>query len=234
VRRAIKLVEGGPPAFDPATKVIEWYAGSKKTAPVQSELDQIERRWMFARNDVERARVARDAELLADRTKESLPGAPQDWKRTNLFKDEKETHAHPTSYAQEVEHQAGEVWGWLKDTASGAASEVKGLGTWLLVGGGVLLAWKGVDLLRDRQRRNRGTRGPTPRLLNARLEEAAEQRNAFGPNTMCPVCHRYHWTDSDGRLVPHESPTGGICEGSRRTPLVISSGGKARKRKGSR
>jgi hypothetical protein len=63
------------------------------------------------------------------------------------------------------------------------------------------------------------------------LEAAADPRNAFGPNTMCPVCHRYHWTDSDGRLVPHEYPTGGICKGSRKTPLVITHGASKRRPK---
>src|SRR5258706_16112375 len=87
VNRAVRQVEAGavhtwasilPPVF--ATEV---YAGRLKTEEVKNELRRIEERWLRAGTDIERARVARDAELLADRTEENLPGAPTDWKRTN-------------------------------------------------------------------------------------------------------------------------------------------------------
>jgi hypothetical protein len=193
---------------------------------VRNELNRIEHRWMFARSDAERAQVAREAELLADRTKENLPGAPSDWKRTNLYKGEKEKQTAATGYQKEVREQAHEVWRWVKDKSQGVADGAKNIGTWLLVGGGLLLAWKGLGHLQARERRD-----SSRRRLNAALER--EARNAAQPITMCAVCHRYHQTDSDGRLVPHEYPTGGICPGSRRAPLVISEG-KARKRKVSR
>jgi len=228
VRRAIEEVEATPPTYNPVTKVIEWYAGQTKTEPVRNDLNRIEHRWMFARSDAERARVARDAELLADRTKENLPGAPSDWKRTNLFKGEKEKQTTATGYHKEVREQAHEVWRWVKDKSSGAADSARGIGKWLLIGGGVFLGWKALSHMRTRERRD-----SSRRALNTSIEKAA--RNAGWPTTMCPVCHRYKYTNSDGRLVPHEYPAGGICPGSRKAPLVISVGGdKSRKRKVSR
>ena len=88
VRRAIRQVEGGAlhtwGSFLPAIFATEIYAGQLKTEPVKNELAKIEDRWLRAASDIERARVARDAELLADRTEENLPGAPTGWTRTNL------------------------------------------------------------------------------------------------------------------------------------------------------
>src|SRR5262245_51305049 len=118
VRRAIKAVEDGPSTYNPVTKVIEWYAGRQKTEAVRNDLDRIEYRWMYARSTAERAAVVRDAELLADRTKESLPGAPSDWKRTNLYKGEQEKQTSATSYNQELRAQASEVWDWAKSAGS--------------------------------------------------------------------------------------------------------------------
>jgi hypothetical protein len=54
------------------------------------------------------------------------------------------------------------------------------LGQWLLVGGGVALAWKVIDYFGERERRVRSASGSTERALNASLEEAAESRNARG------------------------------------------------------
>src|SRR5437588_8248349 len=84
VRKAVAVVEQGNNAEDPITAGIEWYAARTKTEPVRSELARIEARWLRATSEFDRARVARDAELLADRTQESLPGAPQNRVRTNL------------------------------------------------------------------------------------------------------------------------------------------------------
>jgi hypothetical protein len=171
VHRAVDVVENGPDTYDPISGLIEWYAGRKKTEPVRDELVKIEARWMRAASDIERARVARDAELLADRVKENLPGAPQDWKRTNLYKDEKEKHAPATSYSEEAKHQAGAVWGWAKDAAGSASHVAGGVGRWLLIGGGALLAWKAVGVVRRRQRRNERTRV----RLSSALEHAASK-----------------------------------------------------------
>jgi hypothetical protein len=96
VRRALKVLE---PSW---WNVFEHQAYDEKTKTVRSDLERIDGRWLRATSDKEREAIARDAELLADRTKENLPGATSDWKRTNL-------------YAGEVEHQtpATSFWGEL-------------------------------------------------------------------------------------------------------------------------
>src|SRR5437660_491586 len=100
VRRAIATVENQPFTYvvDPITGLVEWYAGRTKTEPARNDLSRIEARWLRATTDIERARVARDAERLADRVQEALPGAPQDRDRTNLFKGERPTSTPTTSY----------------------------------------------------------------------------------------------------------------------------------------
>ena len=211
VSRAVLVVEEGPSAYDPISGLIEWYAGRKKTEAARGELSRIQDRWMRATNELERARVARDAELLADRVKENLPGAPQDWKRTNLVKGEKETHAPATSYAGEVHEQAAAAWGWARETAGGVAQAASGVGKLVLIGGGALLAWKAVGLLRARQRRN-------VRASRERLSVALER--AAGGRAMCPICHRYHQLDERGRFHPHEYPSGGMCPGGGMWPLL--------------
>lgn len=176
VRRAISTVEdrGLAYAIDPITGLVEWYAGKTKTTEPRNELAHIQARWLRATTDDERAKIARDAELLADRVEESLPGAPQDRARTNLYKGETPKGTPATSYAQEVDNQAGEVWGWIKDKANFAANEASSIGKWLLVGGGVVLAWKGVDYLRERERnRVRSASGRMQRALNASLVRVA-------------------------------------------------------------
>src|SRR5579862_3628522 len=123
VHRAIAVVENGPPTFDPLTGAIEWYAGRKKTESARTEVDRIEARWLRATTDVDRARIARDAELLADRVQESLPGAPQDRKRTNLFKGEKETSTPASSYAQETRGQLSEYGNWISGKLGALSDE---------------------------------------------------------------------------------------------------------------
>jgi len=176
IGRAIATVERPPlsGALFPPLAAIEAYAGSAKTQTARNDLARIEARWLRATTEEDRARIARDAELLADRVQESLPGAPQDRARTNLYKGEVPTATPTTSYAQEVGHQAEEVWHWAKDTAAGVGHGVQQVGKWLLVGGGLLLAIKAVDLIRTRQQRD-ARRVPTRRLLNASLVRAAER-----------------------------------------------------------
>ena len=125
VRRAIQQGERAAlhtwASIVPAIFATEVYAGQLKTEPVKNDLKKIEERWLRASNDIERAGVARDAELLADRTEENLPGAPTDWKRTNLTKTEAPRITPATTYTDEVEHEATEDWSWVKETASVAA-----------------------------------------------------------------------------------------------------------------
>lgn len=183
VRRAVATVEARGIAYtvDPITGIVEWYAGKTKTTAPRNELARIEARWLRATTDSERSKIAREAELIADRVEESLPGAPQDRARTNLYKEETPKGTPETSYDQEVDNQAGEVWGWIKDKAGGAAHEASSIGKWLLVGGGIIGGWKLLDFLRERERnRVRSASGRTQRALNASLERAAGSRNARG------------------------------------------------------
>lgn len=98
VRRALAVI--APSIFE----FWERSAYETKTAPYKNELQRIEARWSVAKTDAERAAVARDAELLADHTQETMPGAPQDRQRTNLFKGETPQHAPATSYLGELTH----------------------------------------------------------------------------------------------------------------------------------
>jgi hypothetical protein len=85
--------------------IIEFWerpAFETKTAPYRNELQRIEARWSQAKNAEERAAVAHDAELLADHTQETMPGAPQDRQRTNLWKGETPQHAPATSFGKEL------------------------------------------------------------------------------------------------------------------------------------
>jgi hypothetical protein len=183
VRRAVATVEARGVAYtiDPVSGIVEWYAGKTKTAEPRHELARIEARWLRATTEDERGNIARDAELLADRVEESLPGAPQDRARTNLYKGETPKGTPATSYAQEVDNQSGEVWGWIKDRAGSFTHEAWSVGKWLLVGGGIIGGWKLLDFLRERERnRLRSASGRTQRALNASLERAAGSRNARG------------------------------------------------------
>jgi hypothetical protein len=184
VRRAVATVEdrGVGYAVDPITGIVEWYAGKTKTEPARNELTHIEARWLRATHDIDRARVARDAELLADHVQESLPGAPQDRQRTNLYKGEVPTGTPATSYYEEAASQAGEYWDWATSKAQSLADDVKSVGTWLLLGGGVVLGWKVVDLLRERQHTAEArAAGATRHALNTALARVAVRRDARDP-----------------------------------------------------
>src|SRR5262249_61533156 len=87
IERAIVAVESGSvwSYLHPLGGLAETLAGPYKTETARNELERIEARWLRATTDAERARIARDAELLADRAQENLPGAPQDRPRTNLY-----------------------------------------------------------------------------------------------------------------------------------------------------
>jgi hypothetical protein len=165
---------------------------------------------------------------LADHVEENLPGAPTDWKRTNLYPGEGAHVTSATSYGNEASAQADEAWSWIKRKAGDAIDETKSTGKWLLIGGGVFLGIKGIEYLDERERRrDRSTVARSPRhALETSLERAASRNAQPTPETMCPVCHRYHFIDTDGRLIPHEYPISDVCPGSGRLPLSVS-GAKA-------
>lgn len=199
VRRAVTTVEnrGIAYAVDPVTGLIEWYAGRTKTEPARNELARLDERWLRASSDIERARLAREAELLADRVQETLPGAPQDRERTNLFKGEEPTSTPATSYYGEVAAQADTTWHWLRDKAGYVADEATTLGKLLLVGGGVVAAWKLVDYLRLReQRRHVRSAGSTEHRLNANLARVAQRRDGR-PRSRRVKRHRVRLDDTE-------------------------------------
>jgi hypothetical protein len=155
VHRAIRQVEAGAlhtwGSILPAIFATEIYAGQLKTEPVKNELARVEDRWLRAANDIERARVARDAELLADRTEENLPGAPTDWTRTNLTKEEAPRSTAQTSYIEEADHQAGAVWQRTKDVATRATREASSLIDMVLLGSGLFIGWRLLDFAKARE-----------------------------------------------------------------------------------
>jgi hypothetical protein len=118
--------------------------------------------------------VARDADLLADRVEESLPGAPQDRARTNLYPGEQPSATPPNNYVDELDRQTHATWDWLKSHAHAGADETRSFGKWLLIGGGVVASWKLLDYLRTREQRH----GPAliGREFNANLVRAASAR----------------------------------------------------------
>lgn len=170
VERAIATVEKQSSSWNPITLAIESYAGKTKTEPVRNELRHIQDRWKAATNDVESARVARDAELLADRTQENLPGAPQDRKRTNLYKGETPASTPATSFGQEASNQATHVVRWAQQKAHAVAQKLDEpwpVARLLLIGGGVVLT---LALLGSSDRQQRQARA---RVLNRRLAQIA-------------------------------------------------------------
>src|SRR5215813_13727402 len=170
VHRAIAVVEHGPLSLSPTLGFLDALAGRYKTETARNELDRIEERWLRATSAAERLRIAREAELLADRVQENVPGAPQDRQRTNLYPGEVPTATPATSYAEEFGRQAESAWSWVKEKGERAGEGLESIGNWLLLGGGVLLAIQIVGLLRDAQRRNARR---THSEINARLVRAA-------------------------------------------------------------
>lgn len=173
VRRAVDTVE----RTGWNSSLVDWYAARNRTEPARDELAHVEARWLRATNDIDRARIARDAELLADHTQETLPGAPQDRARTNLWKGEIATSTAATSYADELEHQAHDVWNWTKNTLRQTANDAVSIGTWLLIGGGILLALK----IGKAQKRDQLQAGATRRALSRQLERAAAASDGERP-----------------------------------------------------
>jgi hypothetical protein len=188
VKRACAIVEAGGLLYqtNPLTGAIEWYAGRTKTVQPRAELARIENRWARASSDMERIAIAGDAESLADRVEENLPGAPQDRTRTNLLAREDPKSTPATSYPSEVLHQATEVfhstvnaannaWDWTAAKAHSVGDGASHVGNWLLGGGALLVAWKGLELFRERQ-----TGQKVERALNASLGRAASSARNGG------------------------------------------------------
>jgi hypothetical protein len=174
VRRAIAVVEGRGVLYsvDPVTGVVEWFAGKTKTEVPRNELGHVEERWWHAKSDEERAKIAREAELLGDRVQETLAGAPQDRQRTNLAHGEKPTSTPPTTYSGEFAAQAGELW----DKAGRVVDEAASVGKWLVVGGGIIVGWQLITYLRERGKQRQGG-ASIERSLNRNLVRMAQGRN---------------------------------------------------------
>jgi hypothetical protein len=170
VHRAVDTVEDK--AFD--ASLVDWFAARKQTETARSEVARVEGRWLRATNDMDRARVARDAELLADRVQESLPGAPQDRERTNLWPGEVPTSTPATTYGDALAEQATAVARAIPSLTSGATDSLAGVGRWLLIAGGLFVAWKAIDYMHERERKRPAQ--PTTRELQAAVEAAANAR----------------------------------------------------------
>ena len=164
VRRAVDSAK--PAQWNPLR-----YVGDAPTVAIGNSLQRLEMQWMRATNDLERARVARDTELLADRVEESLPGAPQDRARTNLFPGEVQRATPSGRFVRELADEFRTDWYWLADSSSVAADKVNDALKLLLVGGGLWLAVKALDAVTPRRD---GLRSRVE--LNRRLEAAADER----------------------------------------------------------
>ena len=143
--RAIDYVSGSFWSTSP----LDYYANREKTKTAEQDLEKVELRWWRAASDAERERIARDAELLADRIKENLPGAPLDWRRTNLGADEVERTTAATSYAEEL--STSSLFDWASHAAGRAADGASRIGALVLLGGGLYVGSQIVGLLRGRQ-----------------------------------------------------------------------------------
>ena len=131
--------------------VFDYYGNQEKTKTARQDLERIEARWWRASVESERNLIARDAELLADRIKENLPGAPLDWQRTNLAAGEIEKTQPPTTFASDLNDRANEVWAWASGAAERTTHGVTQIGAFVLIGGGLLLGSQVVSLLRGKQ-----------------------------------------------------------------------------------
>lgn len=157
VQRAAKAVDGW------TLSIADAYANRLKVEPVENELSRIRARWLRATSDAERLAIARDAELLADRTEENLPGAPQTWKRTNLARGEVQRATPATSYLKEAGNEAlrdmQSVVDKMKYVGEELASKADSLVKLALFGGAIYLGVHVVDAIDaagERRARRRG------------------------------------------------------------------------------
>jgi len=126
-------------------------AAREKTAPVVSDAKKLDAKWLRATTETEREALAKEAENLADRTKENLPSAPSDWKRTNLYKGEVEKQTAATSFAGALAEEASLRANQLGTLATGLGGAAK----LALVGGAVYLGIKLVSAFESRKERAR-------------------------------------------------------------------------------
>ncbi len=164
-----------------STKPAQWnplrYVGDEPTVAIGKGLQRLELEWMRATNDLERARVARDTELLADRVEESLPGAPQNRARTNLFPGEVQRAEPAAGFLRELAGEFSQDWHWLTNRSSIAAEKANDALKLLLVGGGLWLAVKALDAVAPSRD---GLRSRAE--LNRQLEAAADKRDRNDDN----------------------------------------------------
>ena len=130
-------------------------AAREKTAPVISDAKKLDAKWLRATTETAREALAREAENLADRTKENLPGAPSDWKRTNLYKGEAEKQTAATTYAAAVADEASLRVGQVGQGLGALFSGLGGAAKLALVGGAVFVGFKLVSAFRSREDRSR-------------------------------------------------------------------------------
>lgn len=151
-RQAIDVVESQAlrSTWIPLLGAAEWYANRTKTEHPRAELSRIEDKWLRATSTAQRDAIAREAELLADRVQENLPGAPQSRARTNLGKSEEPMSTPTTSYTRTIAEDASDAFAWVKRQAADAADTATSLSGWLLAASAVALGWQIVDALQRR------------------------------------------------------------------------------------
>jgi len=139
--------------------VIDRYAARLKIEPFRNDRTRIDARWLRATTENERAATAREMELLADRVKELLPGAPSDWTRTNLTAGEADRTTPGTSYGQAVVDEAHErvndAGRLVSLIGEGAGKTLDAIGSGFklaLVGAGIFLGIKVMNAIQP----NRG------------------------------------------------------------------------------
>lgn len=167
IERAVSTVEREAltSSVVPLLNGFEWYASRLRTETARNDLARIDARWLRATTDRERSEIAREAELLADRVAETLPGAPRDWKRTNLASGEAEKTTQKPTLADELKYEAREAWSGFEAEIVRPASSLLG---WLAAGALAVGGWKLWQFTRDDDRKER-------RQLNRALERAARE-----------------------------------------------------------
>lgn len=169
VERAIAVVERAALASSvvPLLDGFEWYASRLRTETARNDYSRIDARWLRSTTDGERSGIAKQMELLADRVAESLPGAPQDWQRTNLAAGEKPANAKTASLGEELRAQAAESWAAVETNVVRPAASIVG---WLLTGLAAVGGWR-------LWRQLRGEDADERRRLNRALARAAAQKS---------------------------------------------------------
>lgn len=168
VERAVAAVEHEAltSSVVPVLDGFEWYGSRLRTETARNDRSRLEARWLRATTDKERVGIARDMELLADRVAESLPGAPQDWKRTNLGKNEAASATAKPSLSDELKAEAGSTWSTIESQVARPATSILG---WLAAGALAVGGWKLWQFVRSDE-------GGERRRLNRALERIVARR----------------------------------------------------------